>query len=374
MRSSHSSKAPTEAHRRRLSTLWLQIVSVILASILSLPTALAVERNLGLPEVAQTTDALYTARRARLGERLFHDRRLSADGTISCASCHVPERAFADGLPVAKGIYGQNGTRNTPTLWNVAFATAEFWDGRRQSLEEQASDPLMNPREHGLAGDQVLEVIRNDPLYLNDFRSAFHIDAQAISLNLIAIALASYERTLVAGNSPFDRYSYGHEDQALSASAIRGLQLFLGRAQCATCHLVGDTYALFTDNLYHSLGVGLKDLQPRLASTTTRLVNAPPEKLDTLIGADPAIASLGRFVVTRQPRDIGKFKTPSLRNVALTAPYMHDGSVATLQDALDVEVYYRTLETGTPLILTPNEKADLLELLRSLTSPVAAAR
>lgn len=353
-----------------MTTDRLTVTGAIVASILTLSGARAAATPLGLPPLDPAGPRSNTTQAASLGKHLFFDKHLSADGTISCATCHDPQKAFTDGLPIAKGLGGRNGTRNTPSLWNVVYATAEFWDGRRPSLEMQAADPLLNPREHGLPNSgTLLRIVRNDADHRREFLTAYRAGPQAITLELIAAALAAFERTLVAGDSPFDRYSYAGERTALSESAIRGLQLFRGRAQCATCHLVGEQSALFTDHLYHSLGVGLKNVEPRLVEATTRVINAPAGTLDQLLADDADIAALGRFVVTLQPRDIGKFKTPSLRNVALTAPYMHDGSSATLAQAVDVEVYYRGLETGTPLILTPQEKLDLLAFLDSLTSP-----
>ncbi len=307
-----------------------------------------------------------------IGRRLFFDKRMSADGMISCASCHKPDKAFTDGLAVAEGIHGQLGTRNTPSLWNVGFETSEFWDGRRLSLEQQAADPLMNPREHGLRDTRaLLDIVRRDEVYRKDFYRAFRTKPDAIDLNSIVTAIAAFERTLVVADSPFDRYLYGNDRAALSSAAVRGLQLFRGRAQCAACHVIGAKFALLTDHLYHSQGVGLRDTEHHLGAAATRVFNSPADSLDRLIEEDSDVAALGRFVVTKQPRDIGKFKTPSLRNVALTAPYMHDGSVKTLAGALDVEAYYRGQEANRPLILTPREKSDLIEFLNSLTSPAA---
>jgi cytochrome c peroxidase len=310
--------------------------------------------------------------RVSLGRRLFFDTRLSADGTISCAHCHQPQRAFTDGLPVARGIKDQLGTRNTPSLWNVAFATSEFWDGRRLTLEQQAADPFTNSREHGLRNrDALLGLIRNDPQYRQAFERAFSLTVSKISVETVASALAAFERTLLSGDSPFDRYLYGNDPSAMSRSAIRGLELFRGRAQCATCHTIGEKFALLTDNTFHNEGVGLTNLLPRLSEIATRVYNTPSDRLDQLIADDRTVAALGRFVVTKQPKDVGEFKTPSLRNVALTAPYMHDGSIATLAEAVDFEVYYRGTQMNAPLILTPQERRDLLEFLKSLTSPTA---
>jgi cytochrome c peroxidase len=190
----------------------------------------------------------------------------------------------------------------------------------------------------------------------------------------VAKALASYERTLIAGGSPFDKFFYGHDHTAIDTAAERGLALFRGAAQCSTCHTIGQEAALFSDNRFHSVNVGLPRSASKLPALTTRVVaerNAGA-RMDETILSDPDIAELGRFVVTLDPADIGKFRTPSLRNVALTAPYMHDGSVATLHEAVDRELYDHVGEAGRPLILTPHEKSDLVDFLKSLTSPVAA--
>jgi cytochrome c peroxidase len=245
-----------------------------------------------------------------------------------------------------------------------------FWDGRRKNLEEQAQDPLMNVVEHGLKSqDALLEQIRGQREYQIAFEQAFGVRANAISMEHVVKAIAAFERTLVAGNSSFDRYYYAGDKAALSPDAIRGLALFLGRAGCAKCHSVGTDSALFTDQAFHSLSVGFKRIEPRLAEIAK--VAFAGERLDEGQGAVSAadIAELGRFAVTRKPEDIGKFKTPSLRNVAVTAPYMHDGSVPTLEAAVDLELYYRGIESGRPLILTPLEKGDLVSFLKALTSP-----
>ncbi len=348
------------------SALWgLLAVNVVAVS----RASRAHDGQLGLPATGSTPA---TRAEAAIGKKLFFEKRLSADGTISCATCHVPSKAFTDGLPVAKGINAQMGTRNTPSLWNVAFGSAQFWDGRRGSLEKQAGDPLLNPREHGLTDfSAVLLVIRGDRTYRRDFRRAFAVAQDAITQDLVVRAIASFERTLIAGDSPFDRYLFGGDQNALSDSAVRGLELFRGRAQCVSCHSIGEQSALLTDGLYHRLSVGVMPAEGRLAAPTTKVIDTLPSQVDRLIGEDPEVSALGRFVVTKRPSDIGRFKTPSLRNVAVTGPYMHDGSVNTLADAIDTEVYYRGFEANRPLILTPIEKMDLIEFLNSLTSPSA---
>lgn len=322
-----------------------------------------------LSETSQPAASRAVSVKASLGERLFNDKHLSADGTISCASCHVPDKAFTDGLPVAKGIYGQLGTRNTPSLINVKIAKPLFWDGRRDTLEEQAKDPFVNPREHGFAQHlQVINVVRRDSSYTAAFRQAFGVAPEAISIDHITQAIAEFERTLVALDSSAERYIYRGDKTALSESARRGLDIFRGRARCASCHLIGETEAPLTDNAFHSLGVGYKKIEPRLAEITTRLANSRGKPLDHNVISDQEISELGRFVVTLNPADIAKFRTPSLHNVTLTAPYMHDGSVATLEEAVELELYYRGAETGRPLALTVSEREDLLAFLRSINT------
>jgi cytochrome c peroxidase len=332
--------------------------------------------GLGLPPVVAPAANLQTPARIALGRRLFFDTRLSLDGSISCSSCHQPEHSFSDGRALAQGIGKRQGTRNTPSLLNSAFNTSQFWDGRRASLEAQALDPLTNPLEHGLKDDHaLLDLIRADPVYVAHFRAAFSVNSVSIQKEQVAQAIASFERTLIAGDSPFDRYYFGRDERELSPSAQRGLSLFQGRAQCSSCHLVGRNAALFTDNAFHSVSIGLQRIAPRLAELTKRLVATRQSgaSIDQAILSDRDIAELGRFAVTLNPADIGTFRTPSLRNVALTAPYMHDGSVPTLQQAVERELYLRGSKAGHPLILTPSERADLVEFLKALTSPSARA-
>jgi cytochrome c peroxidase len=329
---------------------------------------------LGLPLRGASAQVDHLSPESVLGMRLFFDDRLSGDRKISCATCHIPARGFADNHRCAIGIDGQRGTRNTPTLWNVAFMTSFFWDGRRSSLVRQALDPLFDPREMGLRSrGALLDAIKHDPSYRKAFHRAFGSGDDSITVEHVASAIASFEETLVAGDSLFDRYFYGHEPHAMSPAAIRGFELFRGRAGCATCHTITAHYALFTDNQFHDEGVGMSRIAPQLAAASIRVARTPPARLDDLVTSDPQVAALGRFVITRKPSDIGAFRTPTLRNVALTAPYMHDGSIPTLPQAVDFEIYYRSLRAKRPLILTPRERSDLVAFLRSLTSPAAAA-
>lgn len=333
-------------------------------------TEQAADKLLGLPPVPNASAPEHLVEKIQLGKTLFFDKRLSADGSISCASCHNPERGFIDGLPRAQGIHRQLGTRNTPTLVNAVFAETQFWDGRRDSLETQATDPLFNPIEHALNDEaQLLHVIRQDSHYVAAFERVFATTPETLSVAQVGQALAAYERTLVAGNSAFDRYLYGYDKTVLATDALRGLELFRGRAQCGQCHVIRENSALFTDQQFHTLGIGFKRLEGRLAPEAVRFAKLSAAERQQLVLSDPALAELGRFSVTLKPTDIGRFRTPSLRNVAETAPYMHDGSIATLEEAVDLEVYYRSVETGRPLILTPLEKTDLVAFLKTLTSP-----
>jgi cytochrome c peroxidase len=353
---------------------FLVLAFILCSQLFCFHPAWAEDTHLGLPSLIAPTENQITPAKVALGKSLFFDKRLSRDGSISCAGCHKPSLAFSDGKPLAQGIESRTGTRNTPSLINAAYNTSQFWDGRRDSLESQALDPLLNAREHGLADKEtLLSLITRDADYRRAFQEAFGTDLKVIKIEQVAQALASFERSvLVAGNSAFDRYYYGGEKSALSTSAVRGLALFQGAAQCAACHTINHASALFTDNEFHSLSIGLKRIEQRLPEITTRLVRLRSEgvKLDDAILSEEDLAELGRFTVTLQASDIGKFRTPSLRNVALTAPYMHDGSIPKLEDAVELEIYYRGNESGRPLILTPNEKADLVEFLKSLNSSI----
>lgn len=330
--------------------------------------------HLGLPILNEPENNRSTPQKIELGRQLFFDSRLSEDKKISCSSCHDPHQAFSDGIALARGVRGSVGSRNTPTLVNTAFNSSFFWEGRRPTLETQALDPLINPREHGLKDlDALTLALRKDKDYLVRFNDVFGVQADEIRPQHIGQALAAFERTLVAGNSSFDRYEFLGEKHSLSESAERGLALFKGRAQCASCHNIGTQDALLTDNQFHSLSVGLRKIEKRLAVITTRLISARQagKNIDQTIIGDDEIAELGLFTVTLNPSDIGKFRTPSLRNVALTAPYMHDGSIDTLEDAVEWETYYRNGDASRPLPLSQEERADLVSFLKSLTSDLS---
>lgn len=324
---------------------------------------------LGLPPMVIPADNPSTHERIDLGRKLFADATLSADGTVGCATCHDPERAFTDGRKVALGIHGKPGTRNTPSLLNAGYNASQFWDGRRPTLESQVLEPFINPGEHALVRLADLSArVRAKRIYRALFASAFGAAAARIGPELIARVLAAYVRSLVTADSPADRFLFRGDRAALTGAAVHGLELFRGRAQCVSCHQIAERDALYTDGRFHSLAVGFEQLAPKLAAVAKQAADAPRDVMDRLIQTDPDVAALGRFNVTLEPGDLGRFKTPSLRNVALTGPYMHDGSIETLEDAVDYEIYYRSQAMGRPLVLTPAERKDLIAFLHGLTS------
>jgi len=341
-------------------------------------SARTADPRLGLPpQVALNTNSNREV--IQLGKRLFFDSRLSADGTVSCSKCHVPKLAFSDGQPLSPGRRNQVGTRNAPSLLNVAYANSLFWDGRATDLESQALAPLINPIEHGFSSPtDILQFLRSDHLYVEQFASAFDRQPRNIDIGLVQNSLSAYERTLFSGGSAFDKYSYGRQPDALNVREIRGLTLFRDRAHCAECHTIGRSFALFTDGEFHFTPLRLPaEVSGNLGALTKTVVDAKagaPAQLEALIATDKDVAALGRFVVTLNPNDIGRFKTPSLRNVALTGPYMHDGSVATLEEAVDLELYGRGNSLAYPISLTADEQSDLIAFLRALTSPSASAQ
>lgn len=300
---------------------------------------------LGLPSVPVPTHQPAGPEIARLGRDLFFDPGLSSSGQISCASCHQPEKAFANGRRAGRGVYGRETERNVPSLLNVAFRGALFWDARATSLENQAKYPISAVREmdfHYL--DQAVDYVRMRPHYVEGFRRAMGVEsAERLEFEHIARALATYQRTLLAADSPFDRYLYLGVEDALAPEARRGLALFRGRAGCSECHTIGARHSLLTDNQLHNTGVGFD----AVSETFT----------------DPGVGLVDSLA--------GSFLTPSLRNVAATAPYMHDGSVETLEEV--VAFYDRGGEPNPnldprirPLGLTPDERRDLVAFLRSL--------
>jgi cytochrome c peroxidase len=327
---------------------------------------------LGLPVVPVPADNPLTADKIALGRKLFFDRRLSANGTISCAMCHVPEQGYTvNELATPVGIEGRSVRRNAPTVINAAYQQTLFHDGRAASLEAQALKPLVDPDEMGNPSlDAVIARIRGLPDYAGLFERAFGRAPDPVALSQ---AIASWGRTLVSGDSPFDRWYFGKGEEALSDSAKRGFRLFTGRAGCDGCHAIAGDHALFTDHGFRNTGVGAApptagdlrvEIAPGVFATVTR------QALEAV--SEPTKSDFGRFEVTKNPADRWAYKTPSLRNVALTAPYMHNGSLATLADVVRFYNHGGRANDGLdprirPLGLNEADVADLVAFLESLT-------
>jgi len=328
--------------------------------------------TLGLPSLKPEP-----AVQVELGRKLFFDRRLSVNGSLSCAMCHVPSQGFTSNeLRTSVGMEGVSLRRNAPTLLNVAYVNEFFLDGRSSSLEHQALQPLLHPDE--MANPDIATVLRRIQR-LPDYKPFLNraLGRDRILAQHLEKALASFQRTLVAADSPFDRWRYGGDAKALEPTAQRGFALFQ-RLQCVQCHRVGERHALFTDGLFHNTGVQYRSQVRRTRDLVVRLLpdqtaRLTPEELRRIGGEDAP--DRGRQEVTGRGADLRAFRTPSLRNVALTAPYMHDGSLATLEEVLE---HYASggspLDPAQSVLIKPTplshaEKADLLAFLRSLSSP-----
>jgi len=292
---------------------------------------------LGLPPIEWPKANKYSAAKVELGKYLYFDKRISADGTISCATCHDPKYAYTDGAPVSTGIKGQKGGRSAPTVINRAFSLVQFWDGRAATLEEQAKGPMANPIEMGNTHEAVVSSVQKIAGYKPLFGKAF--GSEEINLDRIAMAIATFERTILSGNAPYDRYKKG-DKKAMTPEQVRGMSVFFDKAKCDRCHENSN----FTLNAYSNLGVG----------------------------SDKPDPDVGRYAITKDPRDWGVFKIPTLREIEHTAPYMHDGSLKTLEEV--VEFYSKggipnkNLDSNVrKLDLTEQDKKDLVAFLKALS-------
>ncbi|QSA98741.1 cytochrome-c peroxidase [Methylococcus sp. EFPC2] len=346
-------------------------------------TALAGAEPLGLPPVNIPADNPQSPDKIALGKKLFEDKRFSSTGEVSCSTCHDPVKAFTDSpLPTSKGIHDATGTRNAPTVLNAAYFKRQFWDGRSPSLEDQAIHPFVNPIEMGLPNHEpILKIVRSDPQYAKAFKTVFGTAGEAITLTEVTRAIASFERTVLSGDSPFDRYYFGGNQDALSPAAARGFQVFLGQGRCVSCHVIEQTQALFTDHRFHNIGVGINRIQddvPRLAGAFLE-AKARGADVDVTVLSDRKSSELGRFAITDQFDELGAFKTPTLREVARTAPYMHDGSLKTLREVVEHYNNGGVSDTKTrvndflsggirPLALSEQQKSDLVAFLEALSS------
>ncbi len=309
----------------------------------------SIEPPLGLPDMAIPADNPPTTLTIALGRKLFYDKALSVDKSIACASCHEPAAGFADPDQFSEGVRGQFGDRQAPPVINAAYFDTHFWDGRAAGLEEQAGGPVENPIEMAFTHQGVVERLSDDPVYPELFEEAW--GEGPISFEMVAKSIASFERTVLVGNSPFDRYMFGGDKEAMSAEAIRGLDVFTDpeKGNCAVCHEINEEegYALFTDNKFHNLGVGAE--------------------IDGSFG-DP-----GRFKISQVETDTGAFKTPHLRNIADSDPYMHDGHLKTLKEVVDFYVGagnsndFRDEEIQELDHLSAQERADLIAFLEALS-------
>ena len=291
----------------------------------------------GLVPIFWPKDNPYSPAKAELGWLLYFDKRLSGDGSVSCASCHDPKHAFTDGQAFSKGIRGQLGGRSAPTVINRAFSLEQFWDGRAKSLEDQAKGPIANPVEMDMKHEACEECINAIPGYRERFKEVFGADK--VTIDHIAKAIATFERTVLSGNSAYDKFKAG-DATALTDSQKRGMEVFFSNnARCDSCH----EGVNFTNGMYANVGIGM----------------------------DRPMPDLGRYEVTKREEEKGAFKTPTLRDVARTGPYMHDGSLKTLEEV--VEHYNKggiknkwLHQDVRPLNLKDQEKKDLVEFLKAL--------
>jgi cytochrome c peroxidase len=334
---------------RRLIPGTLAGSMLLVVGVALLPTVADAQRDqapkapLGLPPIPWPADNPYSKEKAELGKLLYYDTRMSTDQTVSCASCHAPEKAFGDGQPVSTGIKKQKGGRSAPTVINRAYSTLQFWDGRAASLEEQAKGPLANPLEMTMAKDAAaahkacVACLKGIPGYVQRFKKVY--GTADFDIDHVAKAIATFERTVLSGNAPYDRYENG-DKKALSPAQVRGMDVFFNKAKCDSCHIGFN----FTDGSYENIGIGMDKVSP----------------------------DLGRFMVTKRDDEKGAFKTPTLREVEHTGPYMHDGSLKTLEEV--VEHYNKggiknpwLDERMKPLNLTTDQKKDLVEFLKALS-------
>ena len=288
----------------------------------------------GLKPRKNPADNALTPAKVQLGKQLFFDKRLSSDNTISCASCHDPEKGWSNGEQFATGVDGKKGGRNAPTIINAAYQRFQFWDGRATFVEGQALGPIQNPIEMNMKLEVLEKKLKSIDGYKKQFQEVFGGDVKS---EYVAKAIGAFERTVLSGDAPYDRYKAG-DKTALSEAAERGRRVFFNKAQCSACHSGSN----FSDRAFHNIGIGMDKKKP----------------------------DLGRFEITKLEGDKGSFRTPTLREIAKTAPYMHDGSLKTLEEVVE---YYdkggnanpQLDEEIFPLKLSKQQKQDLVEFLKT---------
>jgi len=336
-------------------------------------------QQVGVPvemtRAAIPADNPQTPEKISLGQRLFFDRRLSADGTVSCSTCHDPALAFTDRKPLSVGIQGRVGQRNAPTVLNAFYNKTQFWDGRVNTLEEQAALPIVNSVE---MGHPSLDAAVAQIATVQEYKEAFqHVFGRPPNGPDLLRAIASYERTQLSFDSPFDHFIAG-ETNAISESAKHGWELFNTQARCNKCHALTDTQrdvTVFTDNDFHNIGIGIiRHNVVALARQAEQLIKSGDTSAIDRAAIQTDMSAVGRFLITKKEKDIASFKTPDLRNVLVTGPYFHDGSMETLWDVMDhynkgdgLQDPYLD-EDMQPLALIESDIDDLVAFLASLTS------
>jgi cytochrome c peroxidase len=362
----------------RLAAPAVGILALVTTAIAAPPDKLPLGVSRELWEVTVPADAEPTPAKIALGDKLFNDVRLSSNDKVSCATCHDTTKGFVDHKPLAEGVAApaKRTQRNSPTVLNAMFNATQFWDGRAATLEDQAKLPITNPIEMGQKnGEEVMRKVLAMPEYARAFKDVFGREG---TFEDLAAAIAAFERTQFAGDAPFDRFVAG-DANAIDASAKRGWALFNGKARCNACHAFSTTSPLFSDQKFHNIGIAAHKTDfIGLARRATGIVRSGDLKQIDELAIESDLSELGRFLVTKHANDIGAFKTPTLRNIAATAPYMHDGSLATLWDVMD---HYNKGGVPNPnldggmqrLGLTEPQIDDLVAFMESLTSTSLAA-
>jgi cytochrome c peroxidase len=349
----------------RLVTLWAVVFSGLLAFVGERPAGADVSVDIGpLPPPPVPEDNPMTPEKVELGKQLFFDARLSADGSLACVSCHLPDQGWTTNTPLSLAYPTNMERRNSQTLINVAYNKALLWDGRASALEKQALGPIQNPLHMNQNLDILIEKLKAVPEYAEGFQNVF---GTAVTPDGLGKALAAFERTLITRDAPFDRYIKG-DRQAMSEHALHGMELFQGKARCVLCHNGPN----FSDSQFHNLGV---PDAPLLAHPLVQAAIRFDAKRMNVQGYEQIREDLGRYLVTKEDKDKGAFKTPTLRNVAQRDPYMHNGAFQTLDDILDFYdqgggISPRKSPLIQPLGLTAQEKRDLLAFLQALTGEV----
>ena len=298
-------------------------------------------KQLGLPAVEIPDNNPISREKIELGKKLFFDRRLSLNNTVSCGMCHVPEQGFTNNeIKTAVGIEGRSNLRNTPTLLNIAFSKFLFHDAREFSLENQVWQPVLAHSEMAMPSfGFTIKKLQLIPGYKKLFNEAF--PGEGINMETFGKAIASYERSLVSGNSKFDKWYYGGDKNIVNEKVKKGFDIFMGKGNCSSCHAVGEKSALFFDNKLHNTGIGFAESMGLLQNKKTRVQLAPGEYVEVdndiikSVNQQKRKNDLGLYTITENPSHRWLFKTAGLRNISLTAPYMHNGIFATLDEVID---------------------------------------